>query len=276
MPRQAPAAGQRGTIVFSHGNSFPGGTYAALFPAWEAAGYTVKAVDRFGHDPAHPVTSNWPQLREQLAEFIRREAGGSPVWLVGHSLGGVLSLMVASRHPELVRGLVMLDSPVVTGWRAHSLQVAKATGLVKRVSPGRVSQKRRHHWPSAQAAHDHFAGKSAFARWAPGVLADYIRSGMVPAGDGGVALAFDRDIETRIYNTLPHHLGSLLKKHPPRCAVGFVAGTQSVEIRQVGLATTKALVRERLRWLEGTHLFPMEKPAQTAAMVLELLASMPG
>jgi pimeloyl-ACP methyl ester carboxylesterase len=267
---------ERGTLVFSHGNSFPGGTYAALFPAWEAAGYRVKVVDRFGHDPAHPVTSNWPQLREQLAAFVRQEAGGRPAWLVGHSLGGVLSLMVASRHPELVRGLVLLDSPLVTGWRAHSLQVAKATGLVKRVSPGRVSHRRRHQWPSTEAAHAHFASKGAFARWAPGVLADYIRAGTVAADGGGVALAFDREVETRIYNTLPHNLGALLKKHPPRCPVGFVAGTQSVEIRQVGLAATKALVRERLRWLEGTHLFPMEKPAQTAAVVLELLDSMPG
>ena len=276
MAQRPAAAGERGTLIFSHGNSFPGGTYAALFPAWEAAGYSVKAVDRYGHDPAHPVSSNWPQLREQLVAFIRRQSAGGPVWLVGHSLGGVLSLMVACRQPELVRGLVLLDSPLVTGWRAHSLHMAKATGLVKRVSPGRVSQKRRHHWPSAEAALAHFAGKHAFARWAPGVLADYIRAGTVAAEGGGVALAFDRDIETRIYNTLPHNLGSLLKTHPPRCPVGFVAGTQSVEIRQVGLAATKALVHKRLRWLEGTHLFPMEKPAETAAVVLELLAAMQG
>lgn len=264
-----------GTLVFSHGNSFPGGTYAALFPAWRDAGYTVRVVDRFGHDPAFPVSGNWPHLRDQLADFIRREGAGAPVWLVGHSLGGMLSLMVASRHPELARGVVMLDSPVITGWRAHSLHMAKATGLVKRVSPGRVSQHRRHHWPNAEAAHAHFASKGAFARWAPGVLDDYIRAGTRPAAEGGVELAFDREVETRIYNTLPHTLGALLKRHPPRCPVGFVAGRQSVEIRQVGLAATKALVRERFRWLEGTHLFPMEKPAETAHAVLALLASMP-
>ena len=31
-----------------------------------AAGYRVLAVERFGHDPAHTVTSNWPHLRDEL------------------------------------------------------------------------------------------------------------------------------------------------------------------------------------------------------------------
>ena len=30
----------------------------------------------------------------------------------------------------------------------------------------------------------------------------------------------------------------------------------------------------RLQWMEGSHLFPMEKPADTAALVLDLLEGM--
>lgn len=104
---------------------------------------------------------------------------------------------------------------MVAGWRAHGVQVAKATGLIKRASPGRISQTRRHHWPSAEAAFQHFAGKTLFARWDPEVLADYIRAGTEADPElGGVRLAFDRAVETRIYNTLPHHFSALLKRHP--------------------------------------------------------------
>ena len=39
------------TIVFSHANGFPAGTYRQLFEAWRAAGFTVHAVEKFGHDP---------------------------------------------------------------------------------------------------------------------------------------------------------------------------------------------------------------------------------
>ena len=53
---------QRLPIVFSHANGFPAGTYRVLFEAWRAAGHAVHAVEKFGHDPAWPVTSNWPTV----------------------------------------------------------------------------------------------------------------------------------------------------------------------------------------------------------------------
>ena len=279
-PLQAEQAEQvrhQGTLVFSHANGFPAGTYRRLFELWRAAGWRVIAVERFGHDPAFPVTSNWPRLRDQLIALVDSQGGGDgPAFLLGHSLGGYLSLLAACRRPDLAQGVVLLDSPVVAGWRAHGVQVAKATGLIKRVSPGRISQTRRHHWPSHEAAFQHFAGKTMFARWDPEVLADYIRAGTEADPElGGVRLAFDRAVETRIYNTLPHHLGSLLKRHPPACPVHYLGGTRSGEGRQVGMAMTRALTQGRISWIEGSHLYPMERPDETARAVLDVLAGIP-
>ena len=266
----------QGTLVFGHANGFPAGTYRRLFEQWRAAGWRVVAVERFGHDPAYPVTSNWPHLRDQLIALVDALAkGGGPIFLVGHSLGGYLSLLAACRRPELAQGVVLLDSPVVSGWRAHGVQVAKATGLIKRVSPGRVSQRRRHHWPTAEDALKHFAAKSVFARWEPEVLQDYIRAGTEPDPEqGGVRLTFDRAVETRLYNTLPHHFGALLKRHPPACPVHYLGGTRSAEGRQVGMAMTRALTHGRIGWIEGTHLYPMERPDETAQAVLEAIKAM--
>lgn len=261
----------KGTIVFSHGNGFPAGTYAALFEAWRAAGCAVQALDMFGHDPHFPVTSNWPHLRDQLIDFVDRL--GKPVWLVGHSLGGLLSLLAAAKRPDIARGLVLLDSPVITGWRARSVGAVKAARLIERVGPGRIAQRRRHEWPSREAVKAHFAAKHVFARWEPRVLDDYVANGFVKRGDKTVLL-FQREVEAHIYNTLPHHLATVLRRHPLKCPFAFIAGTQSQEMRRGGLETSRALAGERFKWIEGTHLYPMEKPGQTAALVLELLASM--
>jgi pimeloyl-ACP methyl ester carboxylesterase len=261
-----------GTIVFSHANGFPAGTYRVLFEAWRAAGFQVSAVERFGHDPAYPVASNWRGLRDQLLDHVRRETSGKVV-LIGHSLGGLLSLLAACKQPERVAGLIMLDSPVVTGWRAHSLQVFKHTGLIQRVSPGKISQRRRHQWPDRASVYAHFKPKSAFARWDDRVLRDYVAAGF-DEKNGHIELGFRREVETHIYNTLPHHLGALLRKHPPKCPVAFIAGTQSAEIRQGGVAGAKALAGSRFVWMEGTHLYPMERPDETAQQVLALMAAM--
>jgi pimeloyl-ACP methyl ester carboxylesterase len=273
-------------VVFSHGNSFPGATYSVLFRSLRARGYQVKAVDKFGHDPRFPVTSNWPHLVEQLAEFATEAAQGhpGPLYLVGHSLGGFLSLMCAATHPVLagvpVKGVVMLDSPVLGGWRARTLQLVKQTQLIGALSPGQVSRKRRNTWPDEQAAWEHFAHKKAFARWDPQVLRDYIQHGTrdetTPGGTRRV-LCFDRDVETRIYNTLPHHLDRLLRRHPLQCPVAFVGGTHSAEMKQVGMTMTHKLVGktpgDRLQMVEGSHLFPMEKPLDAAAAVDRALRS---
>lgn len=259
-------------IVFAHANSFPAGTYRLLFEDWRAAGHEVLAPDRLGHDPRFPVTSNWRHLRDELIGFIEDRAGG-PAWLVGHSLGGLLSLMVACKRPDLAAGLVLLDSPVITGWRAHSVHLLKRSGLIQKVSPGKIAQGRRCHWPDRAAVRAHFASKSLFARWDPQVLDDYVACGVVD-GPQGVELAFRREVEAHIYNTLPHHLGSLLHRSPPQCPVGFIAGTHSVEMRQGGTAGARALAGHRFLRIEGPHLYPMEKPHETAGLVRQLLASM--
>ena len=268
------------TIAFSHANSFPAGTYRLLFEAWQKAGWRVISVPRIGHDPAYPVTSNWPHLRDELLALILAQAAGEKVHLVGHSLGGYLSLLAACKRPALVKSVVLLDSPVVAGWRGHALHLMKLTGTAARRGPGRVSMARRDQWPSAEAAFEHFAAKPAFARWDPRVLRDYIACGVEPDPlsdtPGGVRLAFHRDTETQLYNTLPHHLGRLLRRHPLTCPVSFIGGQRSAEVRRAGMAGTEAIARGRIEWLPGGHLFPMERPAEAAAAVLRAIGPASG
>lgn len=255
-------------IVFSHANSFPAATYNVLFRHLRSRGFQVRAVDKFGHDPAYPVTDNWPHLLRQLHDFTARETDrqGQPAFLVGHSLGGFLSLMCAARHPQLARGVLLLDAPLLGGWKATALGAMKRTQLVGSISPGRISRRRKHRWPSCEAALEHFRHKRTFAKWDEQVLHDYVMH-CTHDEDGERVLSFDRDVETAIYNTLPHNLDRLLQRHPPKCPVAFIGGRQSEEMKQVGLQMTQQVTRGRIMMLDGSHLFPMEKPAATAAAI---------
>jgi len=262
-----------GSIVFSHANSFPAGTYRTLFEAWREAGYTVHAVEKYGHDPKYPVSNHWPRLRDQLIDFAEAHVD-EPAFFVGHSLGGFLSVLAAAKRPELARAVLMLDSPIIGGLLSPTIQFAKFTGWGARFSPATVSVRRRQHWPTLAAAHKHFADKASFARWDPQVLKDYIQSGIKPSQpplERGYTLGFQREVETAIYNTIPHDIPGFLRKHPLHCPLAFIGGTQSTEVRQVGMNATERLTEGRVSWIEGSHLFPFEKPTETVAEVLKWL-----
>ncbi len=256
------------SIVFSHANSFPAGTYRVLFDLLRQRGFSVSAVERFGHDARYPVSNNWPHLVQQLADFAaaQQQRTGEPAFLVGHSLGGFLSVMAAARYPQLARGVLLIDSPLIGGWRASALGVAKQAQVVGAVTPGRISRARRNSWASTEEALEHFRRKQVFAQWDPRVLQDYVTHGLQER-DGQRVLVFDREVETRIYNTLPHNLGRILQAHPLQCPAAFIGGRDSAEMRQVGMAMTQRITQGRVMMLDGSHLFPMEQPQATAAAI---------
>jgi pimeloyl-ACP methyl ester carboxylesterase len=256
-------------LHFTHGNSFPAGVYGRYFDDLHGD-FDVRAIDMVGHDAAFPVSDGWPGLVAELISHL--EGYAQPAVLVGHSLGGMLSLMAAKQRPELVRCVVMLDSPVVAGWRAWLLRVAKTRRWDDHFSPAKFSERRRDVWPDAEAAYEHFIAKPIFAAWAPGVLHDYLEHGLMPHPDG-VQLRFSREVETAIYRALPHHLGELVKPPFP-VPIGFIAGTDSVELRQAGLYATRRLVGRHFAEINGGHLFPMESPELAAQLTQQMIAEL--
>jgi pimeloyl-ACP methyl ester carboxylesterase len=89
-------------------------------------------------------------------------------------------------------------------------------------------------------------------------------------------LSFSREIETLIYNTVPHHLESLIKRHPLKCPISLVAARHSREMKLAGIEFTKRITKGRITIIDGTHLVPMESPVASAAAVEASLLNMLG
>ena len=253
-------------LIFSHANGFGFSTYRKMFAHLERLGYQVNGVERLGHDVRYPVTDNWPHTVIELADFIRPlvEKNGEACWLAGHSLGGYLSLMLAAHYPELAKGVILIDSPLVSGWRSSALMMMKV--LPESMSRGYASSKRRAAWPSAEAAFVHFRHRKTYANWDEEVLWDYIHSG-TEVTENGIELSFSTEIEATFYNTLPHNTDSMLLRYPLKCPVSFIGGLNSVELQQTGTLMTEKVTAGRMMMINGTHLFPMENPLATAAAI---------
>jgi hypothetical protein len=99
---------------------------------------------------------------------------------------------------------------------------------------------------------------------------------VVVDGQAQRELSFSREIETQIYNCLPHNLERLIKRHPLKCPVSLVAARHSREMKIVGMDFTKRITKGRITTIDGTHLVPMESPLATAAAVEAAILNMLG
>lgn len=98
------------TVVLLHGLSGSSRWWQRNIPALAGSRrVVVPDVIGFGHSRAPGRLPAMPALAESFAEWIASLAAG-PVHLVGHSMGGHLSIHLAARRPELVRRLVLVDA----------------------------------------------------------------------------------------------------------------------------------------------------------------------
>lgn len=101
-------------IVLLHGYPEFWYSWRNQIPALARAGFRVIAPDLRGYNesskPAEVDAYRVSRLVQDIVELIEREAQ-EPCVLVGHDWGGVVAWFVAMTRPELLRKLVILNSP---------------------------------------------------------------------------------------------------------------------------------------------------------------------
>jgi pimeloyl-ACP methyl ester carboxylesterase len=100
--------GSGSRIVFVHGSVASGlQTWAAQKPLAER--FTLVVVTRSGYPPNPPLERiDFEVQADEIAEIL--EPGDH---LVGHSYGGVVSLLTAARRSELLRSLTVIEPPAL-------------------------------------------------------------------------------------------------------------------------------------------------------------------
>lgn len=251
------------TLVFSHANGFPAGSYKKVFDLL-AQDFNIDAVDRLGHNEAYPINQNWTNLADELIAHVKKHHA-QPVIAVGHSLGSIVSFIAAHQYPELFKGLIMLEPPMVRGIAAGVVYLAKKTGWVDHITPASTSKGRREHFPNQQEAIDYFASKSLFAHFDPQCLRDYVEAGTQPAVQGGIELTFSVAAEVEIFRTTPHNMGSY---HQTTLCPGVIVKAKQSPFAKNWIINAFAKKHGlRVETVPGGHLFPLEHPEYTANML---------
>ncbi|WP_110972879.1 alpha/beta fold hydrolase [Pseudomonas huaxiensis] len=248
-------------VFFAHANGFPSATYGKLFSAL-APDYQVCHLPQHAHDPRFPVNDNWLLLVDELIHHLEQQP--EPVWGVGHSLGGVLHLHAALRCPQLYRGVVMLDSPVLTLADQWLIRLAKRWGFIDRITPAGRTEGRREAFADLDQARAYFSSKTLFRAFDPECLEAYLRHGLKQEGDG-LRLSFDSSIEMSIYRSIPHTRPA----HPGQLQVplAMVRGSHSRIVRPHHAQAVRRMPRGENHSVVGGHMFPLERPDETAQLI---------
>lgn len=112
VKEEGPA--DRQVALFIHGWS---SSWYALSPIFQEFNrrYRVMAVDLpgYGESPRLKERTTIPAYADLLAKLIR-EVTDKPIVLIGHSMGGMISLTLTLRHPELVERMILI-CPTISG-----------------------------------------------------------------------------------------------------------------------------------------------------------------
>jgi len=107
-----PEGEPRAALVIVHGLGEHGGRYGNLVDALVPRGYALHSFDLRGHGrspgPRGHVDA-WADFRNDLRTFVQRVAAqeaGRPLFLFGHSMGGLIVLEYVLHHPEGMRGVI--------------------------------------------------------------------------------------------------------------------------------------------------------------------------
>ena len=137
-----PADGPLLVMVHGLGGSLV--NWAALAPLLTDT-CRVVALDLigFGHTKAGTHSTSVTANQRMLQRFLS-EVAGSPAILVGNSMGGLITILQAARHPETVAAVVLVDPalPTQPGSRAEPL-VAASFGMYAVPHLGRAMLKAR-------------------------------------------------------------------------------------------------------------------------------------
>lgn len=109
----------RGGVLIVHGFGEHSGRYGYLVEALTAHGYAVSGFDHRGHGQSPGLRGHidrWDQFAEDVRAAVaaaRLQVAPHPLFLFGHSMGGLVALNYAIRYPEGLAGIIA-SAPLLT------------------------------------------------------------------------------------------------------------------------------------------------------------------
>ncbi|MDB4655835.1 alpha/beta hydrolase [Flavobacteriales bacterium] len=260
------------TIHFAHANGFPPETYQTLIDELKS-NHQVVAMNL---KPLWPNSDyrefkNWETVGDDLIKFLDQR-GLKNIIGMGHSFGGIATVIAAYKRPGLFSRLVLIEPVVLPDWVYLMTKFLPRYFLKKSNPIVKSTLVRTDTWESKEAAFNHFRPKKLFADVGDKELRDYINAGTTNGTSDTVSLAYSREWEAQVYMTFSNPWGYITKLQTPYLAL---RGETSTTIREATWIKWQKLKGSNvlIQFDDCGHLLPIEKPEEMAKTILSYLDS---
>jgi len=256
--------------VFVHANGYPSHCYQPLLE--QLKGCDVMApLSRACWDDSDPNERNqWPLLVDDLIDFARArmQVKSKPLIAIGHSMGCMVILRAACRHPELFAKVVFIE-PIFMPTYMVELSRLTPRRWLRKSKLIKKTLSRPDSWDSLQQAYDFHRPKRAFNALSDPALWQYIVGGTKAVGDRW-HLKYPKAWEAWIYQHLPRSWPLLRKLRLP--TLGIRAQNSEFLTANSWQKWQKIQQHETFIEFEGQrHLLPLEAPTDVAHAILDFI-----
>jgi pimeloyl-ACP methyl ester carboxylesterase len=271
-PQPLLELGGAGTLLHvMPANGFPPETYIPLLRPFLSQYRAVSLPPRalwLGEQPPTEART-WDRLADDLLDGLR-DHNLPPVIAIGHSFGGVASLLAAAREPERFRALCLLDATIFPAHGMAMMAQMQVEGTISQLPLVQGAARRRRTFESIDEAYVYFKGKSLFRNWPDETIRLYAEFGTRPMADGsGRELAWSPEWEVYYFSTAYTDTWDVLPQLRGKLPILTIRGGESDTLLPEAAEKMRAILPE-MAYAEipgQGHMFPQSAPQETAAVI---------
>lgn len=261
------------TIHFLHGVGFSSETYLPLLKPFDSQ-YNLIMQNLQGHGLSDTGTEfiGFEQSLVYAYQVIKQQipaSHSSQVIGIGHSLGGLITLILASRYPYLFSELILLDPVLFPTSYLFKMKAINFMGLQSLHPLARKARQRRNVWKSPTEAYTYFKDKHFFKDWSQQALEYYLVFNLQQIGEDW-QLCCPPNLEAQYFLDSPNKMWNHVRNLKTKTTI--IYGSKSYSwIPHVANRARKISSYIKPIQIEGNHFFMLEEVKNTQSILKQLI-----
>eukprot|EP01134_Creolimax_fragrantissima_P003202 CFRG3202T1 len=240
----------------------------------------IEYVSWYGNEGRSPVEiSSWADLSDELIQRVEKIVykdpdNPRPIIGIGHSFGGCCHRISAIKRPDLYRGVILVDSPMLHPIKRALLIPLRVAGRVDlAIGPMAATLRRKTVFKDMREVRERLYGRGIYKNWHPECFEEFLKTGFVQEEDGTIRLYGPIETEVSIYHYSPSDVifkgTGLFSKSDTPMAFLYDHNSGSSLLDRFDVAALKKLNKCTVLPMpdKGGHMWPLDSPEQAAEVI---------